>query len=274
MSSFWHAEYKNIRNFDTISAPEQRRILDVLKTPKAASDYWFDSAFATLTRSSHIDAKDYVDIVENFIQNRNDSYSTYNIYDFIHTSYQLDPSRTKQFVLDNKTKTCSRTLLFMNPDKEQEIRGLRALTKVVPPVLIATQYKPSKDALEELPPVMRLNVLEALAFASDSNYNVFGNITKEDLENFLFPCITRHSSRVSSVLGRYEEIAHRGNAATMHISGECEKCGPFTFSVTTEIFRTAESFKKTNVGRYIFWGGCSLCGSRKLKSGPTFEVEL
>ncbi len=268
--SIWHQEHHNISNFANISKQEQDRIVGLMCDKNAVKDYWFELSLERIM--PHLSDSQQLKIALNIIQSGEKRGRTSALYNCIKKSFDINPDVIKNAINSSPESSITKILLILNPNKDEEIKGLRALStnKHTPDIIYENKYEPSIQAIKDLPPVMRLNVLETLANSRYVNYNIFSNINENNFEDLLFPNIIKYPQRVSDIMDRFREIRYRGTDSKISVEGECDRCGPYEFVLKSKSFRTETGLKSTNTGRILLGNHCPFC-YRNLKKAALFK---
>lgn len=94
--------------------------------------------------------------------------------------------------------------------KGYALKALRAIGKRRNIPTIRTPITTSM--LKELPPVLRLDVLESIMYNLDSSSNnPFIDLTEDDLRHILFTTSIRHNQRVDYVVSRFKQLKAKNN---------------------------------------------------------------
>lgn len=264
MANLYHL-WTKVRDFERLSQQDRDNIINTLSEPDSAKDYSFLGYLSSIIR--FLDKNETKRIFDNTTSNcpRSRSYNENVIFEIVKRSYEFDEDHTKKVVLgisgsDIYDKTI---LLFNNLTKDEELRGLRALgaRKYCPSALHQHRYAPSKEAIQDLPPVFRLKVLETLANTRHLSYNIFKNFPDPDeFKNLMFSSVLRHRERAEAVWNKYQEIAFLGQDAEIKIKTSCSNCGDFETIIKSKRIRTKTGLLTTNLWN-SFRYGCALCGN-------------
>ena len=94
--------------------------------------------------------------------------------------------------------------------KGYALKALRAVGKRRNIPTIKTPITTSM--LKELPPVLRLDVLESIMYSLDSSTdNPFIDLTEDDLRHILFTTSIRHNQRVDYVVSKFKQLKAKNN---------------------------------------------------------------
>lgn len=270
--NLWSAFYKDIVKISSgqMTNAKKDEIVIALSSPINADDYNIHYMLNML--SPKINDQEYYQIGMNILNNRTISSGEYDTYNLVERCAKIDKKAVKIVLCATKTPVLNRALLTLDPNLEEEVKGLRgcANTKYFPDVIFKKGYRPSLEALKKLPTIMRLNVIYSLTFST--NYtNVFENLPREELETLLFPSMTKYPDKIREILEKYDEIRYRGQDSAVRVSGSCEKCGPYIITLETKIIRTESSMGNTYLGRNLLLNKyCPLCYAT-LQTTPQFE---
>lgn len=243
-----YQQHHKINNFTTLSQKDKQEIIDLLKQPKIIKDYYYESAICTIIK--FLDTQDIIEIANLYLKNYIHDYR----FDpsIIMKAYEIDQSIKKEVLKVNRDASLS-LLLLMNPTINEEVIGLRSLKNRF---VFKDQYTPTKEALNKLPPVMRLNKLEILLQLHQSSskilaYNIFKNLSRDDIETMLFPNVIKYQERVSHILDKFDELVDMGKDASITVSGFCNNCKEFNIIFNTKVIRTKTGFAGSRVGQML-----------------------
>jgi hypothetical protein len=192
---------------------------------------------------------------------------------------ERDPEKRsvfKKIFLSSKRKSIQRgVMLFGDLTIDEETAGLRSLSanKHVPKGLYNTKYKPHKEALEKLPPIMRLNVLESLAEPKYISYNIFENICEQDFKNLLFGSVVRYRDRVEQVCEKYTALCKMGNKSTIKIILNCPMCGEYDIVINSKVLHTEQAITDSRFNGFMrnsHW--CCICSGPLTSAATTIIV--
>lgn len=265
-------EIRKIRAYSSLQKDEQTRIIDLLLDKKNVNLYYFD--FLVFKIKDLVDDQTFYKIAINFILNGrasmlNDLYAT----SIVEKAYKTNPREVRKILFDSKAPALNKMLLmFGKCIEEEEIKGLRALSKskYVPKRIHIRKYKPKLESLKKLPPIMRLNTLEALSNVNKLKYNIFGNFSEDEFKSLLFASSLKYTERIQTLQNKYSELKYVGLKSTIEVSGDCDFCGPYKMSLTSNVVRTVTGLKGTNL-KMIAKPNCPFCFS-KLQSNPEFKA--
>lgn len=271
MSNYYQI-WDEVRKLPTLTADKRAEVVEQISTPASAKEYSYASivaeAFKYLTKDETLKVFD--NMVAHHAARR--SYYETHLFSSIKIAYDFDPAHAKAQILKSTGDSYHKALLMMDGlTTDEEAMGLRALSnsKYCPPIIHEAKYAPSKEAIDLLPPVMRLKVLETLSNNRHLAYNIFAHFPDPDeFKTLMFSSVMRHRDRAEVVWNKYQEIANYGKAGQVLIKGSCNNCGEFEVVVKSTRIRTKTGLQTTNLWN-SFRYGCALCG---VHSGKPIEV--
>lgn len=170
------------------------------------------------------------------------------------TALKTDKERCLKIVKSYKNHSFHTALLVYGSSLDDEVSGLRALSKskYAPGFVFKAKYQPRLDALNQLPPVMRLKAIESLTSNEQLGYNVFGKITDaEEFRKMLFASVMRHRDRVEFVWERFSEMCLLGRQSVITAHMECSNCGPYSVTLNSSVVSTERKLKNTYMGGLV-----------------------
>lgn len=254
----------DIRSFNTINDERKQEIIDIMMTKRAPRTYGYTSIFHELIK--YLNDNIALKMFRNFIINGGyympDTERAYPIIKNVYNRGGIKKD-VKDIIRVSKNIKALRTLLLLDDItvKDEEL-GLRALSgmKNAPDILFVNKYKPSVEAMKNLPPVIRLNVMESLLSNHNISYNVFENFTDQDeFKSLLFGSVLRHNDRANVVWKKYNEVQNRSIQSTTMVEGDCENCGKYTISIKSTRMGTLDGLNSTRIGRSLKNSNCALC---------------
>lgn len=258
MNNLWK-EWNNVRGFANLPISEKDRIIGIMKMPAVLKGYWADAIVLELW--GKIPQADSVEMSLALLEVGGNIMNSERVHSIIENLLEVVPDKTKK-ILSGSDSTMVKKLLLMCPDIsiEQEVQGLRALStsKYVPNAIFKSKYQPTLEALEQLPPVMRLKTLEGLTISNRIRYNVFKKVDEDKFKALLFTTSMKHTDRVKEVSNKYDELKHIGEEAVMKISGHCKYCGDYSFKITSGVVRTITGIQKSGI-RSLAKKCCPFC---------------
>lgn len=265
MVSLWKY-YKDIEKWEDTPQDRQDEIIEALMTDTVTKTYNYPSTLFDVIY--HLtDEKTIIKLFDHFIH-KGGEYALGNDASYAIVHQVHDKVKNKQYVIDaiqkSKYKKLHRAfLLLKNRTEKEEELGLRALSgvKYAPDVLYTNRYKPNFNAVQKLPPIMRLKALEALLSNTNIAYNIFENCADEDeFKKLLFGSVLRHRDRVEVICDKYREMKDLGSEATVLIKCNCENCGEYEVTVKSTRVRTQTGLDTTRIGQFMSNKSCALCG--------------
>jgi len=252
--------YDKSHNFGSLNDIEKAKIIKFLKEPSNNSHWYVVGTMQNVRPHVHID--EFKNILTSVILTHKSS-SSDDLIDLL-IEFAGD---NKKFVVDLINKSDSKQLpkvfLCMDHNEDEEVRGLRSMSliKYPPSMIFKTKYQPTLEALKKLPPVMRLQALEAITNRKMLGYNPFGKIKdKDEFRSMLFGALLRYTDRIEQVWQKYQEYSGFGKDSLVKIKAECETCGEYSFSIASKCIRTFTGFKSSR----LFWlfdnKMCTICG--------------
>jgi len=257
--------YHDIGKFNELIPDRQQEIIDAILTVEYITAWNYPSMLATLIEKVSTDELA-IKLLDNYLSNAT-YLDTDSSYKAIQNAYIRckDKDIIKKIIKNCKLSPAHRALLGMKDlTFAEEDMGLRSLStvKYAPNMIYENKYAPSKEAIKNLPPVMRLNMFETLLENNNIAYNVFANFTDpEDFKAMLFGAVLRHRGRVEIIWEKFNEIKNYGEEATIVISYTCANCGKFDISIKSVRARTETGLNKTQLGRHLRNKDCPLCGA-------------
>jgi hypothetical protein len=255
---------QDCQNLNTITAQKRKEAMDLFCDPVFTRDYSFSGYLSKAAKS--FSTQETMDVFDNIIKNYNWN-SYYNgMYDFILSSYEIDPVKVKTEILNRNIDQTDKLLLALkDTTTDEEVRGLRALSKNknIPSVIYKAKYSPTKEALDQLPSIMKLKTLESLCSNRHLSYNIFANFPDPDeFKTMMFSSVMRHRERAESVWQKYQEIAYLGQPAEIKITTQCDNCGEAEVIMKSTRVRTKAGLKNATIWHTYRYGGCPLCGQK------------
>jgi hypothetical protein len=256
--------YSDVWHYDALNPARQAQILDELKRAPA-TDYYLPYVLEYLM--SRLDKATAIDLYERLMSSVQQSYASQRILTTLtQYIYNLDPKVVRRVIesAPNNNDLQKHIFIFQDLTIDEEELGLRALSKsrYCPEFVFDSKYKPTLDALKRLPPIMRLNCLEALCSARIATYNVFENIKDgEEFKSLLFSSALKHRDRAEVIWNKYVNISGVGHPSSIKISGCCVKCGEFEITLSNKVIRTAAALRVTRFGRMfdVEHTNCPIC---------------
>ena len=277
MASLWDY-YHDFNSWDTLAQERKDEIVKYMKTKEAARHYNYATCFSSLVK--YLPANDAFEVFKEYMSHDSDG----NRY--MHDEGMFAPMKdlyekipeVRELVLNSTSPKIHRALFALGPmNKDEEVKALRALgtVKYPPSQVYACKFTPTTEALNELPPVMRLNALECLLSNNYLGYNMFAKVKNVDeFKSLLFGAVLRHRERVEAVWEKFQEVRHIGREATINIDYVCENCGPYNITMTSAVVRTKTGLENTRVASYFLRENCMLCGSWSgVTTSATFPEE-
>lgn len=264
--SYWDINNNYIRKWGSLTSVEKARAIKEIKNCTGwPLEYLLgdDDAFNILSSEPGL----IDDIGKKYLCT---SYHGWRYYNIVSKLYKVNPQFVKSNILSSKDKTTKRALLlFDGLTLDEEILGLRALSgkKYAPNEIREAKYKPSKEAVKKLPPIMRLGVMEALAY--NVSYNMFENFNSDEFKELFFASVTKHRDRVESICEKYKESCENGQEAEIIITADCTSCGRYSISIKSSRARTATGLRNTRLAN-LTRSYCALCG-QVIKSEPMIK---
>lgn len=263
---------QDCKNLNALTAQKRTETVSILKDKDFAKDNYFINYLSEAMDG--FSDPEVLDVFKNLCQNYNwyshYSYTNDTIYKLTHRAYALDPVLVRSEIANSNAKNPNTEsgwdrlfLSFPNPTIDEEVRGLRAISqsKHIPHMIYKAKYAPTKAALDQLPPIMRLKTLEHLSSNKHLAYNIFINFPDPDeFKVMMFSSITRHRERAEGVWQKYQEIAYLGQPAEIKITTRCDNCGETEMSMKSTRVRTKAGLKSTTIWNTYRYGGCPLCG--------------
>ena len=263
MMGFWKY-YNDIENYSSLSDDEKDNVINIMEN-KRYFHYWNYLPLLKIL-IPQITPKKAFSLVKGFISEpKLTSIDTDRLFKVIFTLIDCYGSdqEVKDLISSCKKKTVPRVLLGLKGiSVDEEILGLRGLQSigVAPDFVYAVQYKPSKDAIKALPPVMRLKVFEALLSNTDISYNIFENFAPDEFKSLLFGAVLRHRERTEEVWNRFQEVRFLGKESAVSVEYECVNCQKFKITIDSVRVRTETGLKNTQIGYTLMRNTCPLCG--------------
>lgn len=147
-------------------------------------------------------------------------------------------------------------------DESLLLRGI-SYCKYAPDYIHSNQYRPTVEALDKLPPVTRLKTFEALTRDKTIGYDIFSNISEDELEPLLFGSVLRHRDRVEKVWKDVKYFKSLSNESTVAFQYDCDVCGKYEVKVRSHKIHTVDDLVHTGNARMFGWQSCMFC-RRKL----------
>lgn len=266
----WEA-VRRARNFKNLAQTEQDELLQFAKDIKSLSS-WHSVNFIT-TMLRHTNESDSKEILNNYFSNTKGGYR-YGSDNLIEKYIELDGMRARKTIAEDSSKSFKKYLLTLSDiTEDEEIAGLRGLSgsRSIPPKALNIQYKVRHKCISALPTIMRLNALYNIYLDRRAiTYNIFENITEDQMGALLAPSMLRYTDKVESIIGMFKDITHLGQDAKFVISGNCSRCGKFNISIESTVIRTEVGVKDNYVLRGLVGTRCPFCRSDIPHTG--FEV--
>lgn len=261
----------DMANFSTLHKERQIELINMMKGPETLKSSYWGSIFLD-DIEPYISMQDFEEIITNFLLN-NSKLDANRLLKHMEKLYNYNTKKTIELVKKSNKIALQKIFPVLDKSEEVEEMALRAISKgrKIPALLEKNKFVPKKEIMEKLPPITRLKVLEAFANTKMSDFNVFENFDKDDIEKLLFPSMTRYPNKISTIMNKFNEIQHRGETSTIEISATCPNCGEYNFAISTKIIRSQETFQKTYVGRNIMNSYCPFC-YKILEVQPNFKV--
>lgn len=255
--------YNIVDKFEILPAETQEDFLNNIKISSINI-----TSYALFQLLSKINDESIVELVETYFKNNNLSlgYHAKNIFAKIIELAKKEEykDRVTNAMRESKTLDLNRCLLLLpNFTIEDEIKALRALSslKSLPSDFFKIRFAPRAAALKELPPIMRLNLLETLTENKNVSYNIFKNLPDpEEFKTILFGAVVKYRDRVENIWNKYNEISLMNREAEAVISGNCQYCGDYRIMINHQRVHTMNNFLNTTIGQWLYASRCPLCG--------------
>lgn len=273
---YWETRTK-IYNYDKLTDDEKQKLRDSYLTEEAAELYFFGNlVYPTII---NMEFEFGIKSINLYLHGagKECKYDIINCIEAIHKKYKDDLDKLeiiKNLVRDNKdvNKYIVKCLLFLDNkltiEEEEQCLRIIANSKTIDSRIYELKYKPSQAAINKLPPIMTLNVLEILASKPNLSYNIFENLGDEaNFKSILFGSVLRYRDRVDSLFSKYKEISNLGVKATIKIKNTCSNCGEYEIQLTSKIVRTEQGLNRTKL-RWITENRCLLCGQWSYENSP------
>jgi len=264
--SLWQY-HSDVNKWDDITEVKKEEIINILLSTIFINAYDYPSILSSVI--AHLTDEKLITKLFDFYINNINTYVLSNDIHYlvicqVHEKIK-DKQHIKNALVASKNKKLNKVFLLLDDrtEKEEEL-GLRALSgiKYAPSALYIKRYKPTLNVVENLPPVMRLNIFETLLNNANIAYNIFENFADEDkFKALLFGSVLRHRDRVEVICDKYREMKDLGSEATVIIKCDCKNCGEYDVSIKSTRVRTQTGLNKTKLGRWVSRKACLLCGS-------------
>ena len=257
------------------TASKQQEILDtVLNRTMNINSYYNDYTWAASKLIEQVDLPTSIKLLNSCLKDKKDD----NIINLVKAVCKKGADQTviRTMLSDINTGVSGKkALLSVNGlSVDEEESGLRAVATAthVPYALFDCKYSPSLDALKRLPPIMRLNTLEALSNRNHLSYNVFEKITdEEEFKTLLFSAATKYLDRVNNVWEKYQESMNKGVPGLVTVKYYCKDCGDIEIVVKSKHLHSKNAIMQSNI-RAIISEWCPVCGETNMAPSVTGEI--
>lgn len=261
-SNIWH----KMNNYDKMSNEQKERVYLYLISPNTAG-YRIRWHIADLMKK--LDDKEKIFAL--FGRSLEIGSSGNEVKADFFCALKADKDRCLNMVRSFKAHSFNTALLVYGSSLGDEVLGLRALSKskYAPDFIFTEKYQPSLEALNQLPPVMRLKAIESLTSNEQLGYNVFGKITDaEEFRKMLFASVLRHRDRVERVWTKFNELCLVGKQSVITATMDCSNCGKYSVTLNSSVVSTESKLRNTSIGRWLFSKNCPICRRNNLKDLP------
>lgn len=262
--------FDTVRNPNAVVSEDQlNKIVETLKLPEAVDHYGFDQGLRSV--KNRLTTEDLEVIVNNFLNNslRYINRTTcMTLYDMIGHDKFVSFFENSKIFNDNK----SIYIALNSYTLKQEIDALRDITGKykIWERTYKMQYKVSKEAIEKLPPVMRVKVLQYFLDVDFLPYNIFGNIPEDDFKSLLFGASLKHNELVNFIWKRYEELCKVSDPVSVKWSFECKTCGKFDIKMQNKMIVSERILKETRLFKILDHSQCPVCSKRMENGSKVF----
>lgn len=252
--------YDKIYNFKNLTKRQGLDVVNFLLNSTLAP-YRVNWYFRDLIVNEHLGDDHKLKLFRKYISNNNGTYADAdNIFESV---IKVDKDKVIEIIKSTKETSFARRLLTLNPSIDDEVAGLRALSKskYCPTYIYTGKYMPTIGALKKIPSIMRLKALEALTSNLHASYNIFGKITDSDeFKKLMFGSVTKYNARVQSVWEKYVELQMSGTPGVVALNFTCNNCSDYEIVIKSNVVRTVTKFASSRLSKLYNSGSCALCG--------------
>lgn len=273
-------EYRELTDiFDTVRNPtviiptEEQidKVIQTLKRPEAVDHYGFNQGLYAV--KNNLTEQEIEQVLNNFLNNSRyvNRATCITLYEMIDHDKFIKYFENSKIFNDNK----SIYIALNSYTLKQEIDALRDITGKykIWERSYTRQYKISKEALEKLPPVMRVKVLQYFLDVDFLPYNIFSNISEDDFRGLLFGASLRHNNLINFIWQRYEELIKISKPVHVKWSFDCKNCGKFDINLQNKMIVSERILKETLLFRQLGLYQCPVC-SKRMENKPKVYMDM
>jgi len=266
----WRGE---IEQYPTLSLDKKQELLDQILNRTLKFGYHGDYAWAVRSMVEHMDIQTSLKLLSSCLGDKQDESLIGTVLCVLKRG--ADPKVIRNMLCVAPGDSARKAILCVDGiDTNEEEIGLRAISHSThaPYNIFESKYSPSIDALKKLPPIMRLNTLEALTYRKNLPYNIFGKIKdEEEFKSLLFSASTKYLDRVNNMWEKYQESMNKGVLGLVTIKYFCDNCGDIEIKIKSQVLHSKMSVVGSRLN-FLTAQWCAVCGHSNCEPSISGEI--